>query len=99
MQKEMMRALEQAQKAEAELSARTVEFSAGGGMVTVVANGKLQITDVRIKPEAIDPDDPEGLADLVLAAVQGAQESAARLQQELQSQLLGGLGGLGLPGM
>lgn len=99
MQKEMMRALEQAQKAEADLAARTVEFSAGGGMVTVVANGKLEITDVRIKPEAIDPDDPEGLSDLVLAAVKGAQESAARLQQQLQSELLGGLGGLGLPGM
>ena len=99
MQKEMMRALEQAQKAEADLAARTVEFSAGGGMVTVVANGKLEITDVRIKPEAIDPDDPEGLADLVLAAVKGAQESAAQLQQQLQSELLGGLGGLGLPGM
>ena len=99
MQKEMMKALQQAQEAQAQLASKTVEFSAGGGAVIVVANGELRITDIRIKAEALDPDDPEGTADLILAAVAGAQDSAAKLAEQMQGEILGGLGGLGLPGM
>lgn len=87
---------EQLQKAQEELSGQTVEFTAGGGAVTVKATGDLQIAAITIKPEAIDPDDPEFLADAVMAAVNGALESAKSLQQ----QAMGGmLGGLGLPGL
>ena len=55
-------------KAQEELANETVEATAGGGMVTVKANGALEITEIKIDPKAIDPDDPELLADLVRAA-------------------------------
>ena len=88
----------QMEKAQEELAKETVEASAGGGMVTVKATGALQITEIKISAEAIDPDDPEMLADMVLAAVNEALRSAQSLQQ---SKLGGvaGLGDLGLPGM
>ena len=99
MQKEMMKALQQAQEAQAQLASRTVEFSAGGGAVTATANGELRIVDLKIKPEVLDPDDPETAVDTILMAIQGAQDSAAKLAEQVQGEILGGLGGLGLPGM
>ncbi len=82
-------------------SSRTqvVEASAGGGMVTVKANGAMEITEITIDPKAIDPDDPELLADMVLAAVNEAIRSAQALMEQRMGGLAGGaLGGLGLPG-
>src|SRR5436309_11960706 len=92
---------DQMAKAQAELASETVEASAGGGMVTVKATGDLQITEIKISPEAIDPDDPELLADMVLAAVNEALRSAQSLAQSKLGGMagLGDLGGLGLPGM
>src|ERR687888_1700475 len=87
---------EQMAKAQDELAGETVEASAGGGMVTVKATGGLEITEIKIAPEAIDPDDPELLADMVLAA---ANEALRNAQGLAQSKLGGMLGGLGLPGM
>jgi nucleoid-associated protein EbfC len=89
MQAEMM-------KAQEELAHETVEASAGGGMVTVTATGAGEIQRIVIAPEAIDPEDPELLADMVLAAVNEAIRSANSLAQ---SRLGGVTGGLGLPGM
>jgi nucleoid-associated protein EbfC len=89
-------------KAQEELAGQTVEASAGGGMVTVTANGSLEITEIKISPEAIDPDDPELLADMVLAAVNEALRSAQSLVESRLGGAIGGmegLGGLGLPGM
>ena len=83
-------------KAQEELATETVEASAGGGMVTVKATGAGEITEITIDPKAIDPDDPELLQDLVLAAVNEALRSAQALAQ---SKLGGSLGSLGLPGM
>jgi nucleoid-associated protein EbfC len=96
----MMQQVQQMQaemaKAQEELAGETVEASAGGGMVTVTANGAGEIQQIRIAPEAIDPDDPELLADTILAAVNEALRSANSLAQAR----LGGLtGGLGLPGL
>jgi DNA-binding YbaB/EbfC family protein len=88
----------QMEKAQEELATETVEASAGGGMVTVKATGDLQITEIKISPEAIDPDDPELLADMVLAAVNEALRSAQSLAQSKLGGMAG-LGGLGLPGM
>jgi DNA-binding YbaB/EbfC family protein len=85
-------------KAQEELASETVEASAGGGMVTVKATGDLQITEIKISPEAIDPDDPELLADMVLAAVNEALRSAQSLAQSKLGGMAG-LGDLGLPGM
>jgi DNA-binding YbaB/EbfC family protein len=96
----MMQQVQQMQaemaKAQEELATETVEASAGGGMVTVIANGAGEIQQIKIAPEAIDPEDPELLADTILAAVNEALRSANNLAQSR----LGGLtGGLGLPGL
>jgi nucleoid-associated protein EbfC len=90
---------QQMAKAQEELANETVEASAGGGMVTVKATGALEITEVRISPEAIDPEDPELLQDMVLAAVNEALRSAQSLVESKLGGALGGLGGLGLPGL
>jgi DNA-binding YbaB/EbfC family protein len=92
---------EQVQKMQDEAVNQTAEASAGGGMVKVTANGAGEVLSITISPEAIDPDDPEALADLVLAGVNEALR-AAHAQVEAKAQaLMGqmGLGGLGLPGL
>jgi DNA-binding YbaB/EbfC family protein len=89
---------EQLAQAQEEAATQVVEASAGGGMVTVKATGSGELTEVKIKPEAIDPDDPEVLEDMVLAAVNEALRSASSLMESKMSGLMGGLGGLGLPG-
>ncbi|HEX5225077.1 MAG TPA: YbaB/EbfC family nucleoid-associated protein [Solirubrobacteraceae bacterium] len=90
--------------AQEELRNEIVEASAGGGMVTVKISGALELREVKIDPQAVDPDDAEILADMVLAAV----NEALRKAQELAERKLGGatggldlgsLGGLGLPGL
>jgi DNA-binding YbaB/EbfC family protein len=90
---------EQMAKAQEELANETVEASVGGGMVVVKATGAGDITEIKISPEAIDPDDPEGLADLVLAGVNQAIRNAQELQQSKLGGAIGGLKGLGLPGL
>src|SRR5215207_1122899 len=101
MLQQMQQLQAQMAKAQEELANETVEASAGGGMVTVKATGALEITEIRISPEAIDPDDPELLADMVLAAVNEALRSAQSLAQSKIGGAtgLGDLGNLGLPGM
>jgi DNA-binding YbaB/EbfC family protein len=86
-------------KAQEELANEVVEASAGGGMVVVKANGGGEIREIKIDPKAIDPDDPEFLEDAVLAAVNEALRSAQALAQSKLGGMMGGLGGLGLPGL
>jgi DNA-binding YbaB/EbfC family protein len=86
-------------KAQEELKNETVEASAGGGMVTVKATGGLEIVEIKISPDAIDPDDPDLLADMVLAAVNEALRSAQSLVEAKLGSAMGGLQGLGLPGL
>src|SRR5439155_8141541 len=87
----------QVQKAQEEIQNETVEGTAGGGAVKVTATGGGKITAIEIAKEAIDPDDPEGLADLVLAAVNNALENAETLaKSKLNLGALGDLGSLGL---
>ena len=90
---------EQVAKAQEELATQTVEASAGGGMVTVTATGAGVIKEIKIAKEAIDPDDPDMLADMVLAAVNEALRSAQGLMESRLGGMMGGLGGLGLPGL
>jgi len=91
---------EQMQKAQAELADETVEATAGGGMVKIVANGAGEIKEIKIDPKAIDPDDPEMLEDMILAAVNEAVRSAHSLMETKLGGMAGGaLGGLGLPGL
>jgi DNA-binding YbaB/EbfC family protein len=96
----MMKQVQAMQKkmaqAQDELAHETVEASAGGGAVTVVVSGNLEVREVRIDPAAVDPDDVEMLQDVVLAAV----NEALRAAQELAQQKLGGAtAGLDLPNM
>ena len=95
--------MKQAQKIQAqiakmqeELSSRMVEASAGGGMITVVANGKQEVVSIRIEPEVIDASDREMLQDLVVAAV----NEALRKSQEMVSEEMKKItGGLNIPGL
>jgi DNA-binding YbaB/EbfC family protein len=81
-----------------EVSKRKVEASAGGGMVVVEANGAQEILAVRIDREAITPDDPQMLEDLVLAAVNEALRKAREMVAQEMSKLAGGIGGK-IPGL
>jgi DNA-binding YbaB/EbfC family protein len=89
----------QMEKAQEELKTAFVEHSAGGGAVTVKVSGALEVAEITIKPEAIDPEDPEMLQDLLVSAVNGGIAAAQAMQQQKMMGQLGGLGGLGLPGM
>ena len=94
MQAEMARMQEEAAN-------ETAEASVGGGMVKVTANGAGEVLSITISPEAIDPEDPEGLGDLVLAGVNEALRSAhAAVEAKAQAMVNQmGLGDLGLPGL
>jgi len=81
-----------------ELAGRTVEASAGGGMVTAVVNGKLEVVQVRIDPSLLDGRDLEMLQDLVVAAVNEGIRSAQKMTADEMGKLTGGLG-IKLPGM
>ena len=87
----------QMQKAQAEMEDETVEGSAGGGAVTVKATGTGKLIEIKIAKEAIDPEDPETLEDLVLAATNSALAAAEELvKSKLNLGALGDLGSLGL---
>lgn len=94
----MQKMMKQVQKMQAEmarmqeeLATREVEASAGGGMVTVVANGKQEVMSIKIKPEAVDPDDVEMLEDLVLAAVKEALRKSQEMVTEEMNRITGGM--------
>ena len=99
---QMMRQVQQMQaemaKAQDELKNETVEASAGGGMVTVKVSGELEVLELKIDPEAVDPEDVELLQDMVQAATNEAIRSAQELAASKLGAATGGLGGLGLPG-
>ncbi len=87
------------QKVQETLAGILVEGSAGGGMVKVVANCKLEIQSISIEPEVITPDDKEMLEDLIVAAVnQALTHAQARAGEEMKKVTGGMLGGLNLPG-
>jgi len=92
---------EQVQRMQEDAKKETAEASVGGGMVKVTANGAGEVIAIEIARDAIDPDDPEGLADLVLAGVNEALRSAQAKVEAKAQQLIGelGLGDLGLPGL
>lgn len=83
-------------KAQEELAQATVEGTSGGGMVTVTMTGKKEITGVKLKKEAVDPDDIEMLEDLIVAAIKDADNKAEELSANKMGAFgnLGGLGGL-----
>ena len=96
MMKQAQAMQQKMQKIQEELAEKEVTATAGGGAVTVTANGKKEISRVEIKPEAVDPDDVEMLEDLIVAAVNEAMRMADEMAQEDMAQVTGGLnlGGL-----
>jgi DNA-binding YbaB/EbfC family protein len=89
MQQEMLRMQE-------EMENKTWSATAGGGMVTATVNGKHEVVDLKINPEAVDPDDVEMLQDMIIAAVNEAMRTADAEAAQNMSRLTGGmnLGGL-----
>lgn len=79
-----------------ELGQKTVETTSGGGMVTVVANGKQQILSITIEKEVVNPQDVDMLQDLVLAAVNDALTKSQQMVQQEMGKLTGGLN---IPGL
>ena len=99
LMKQAQKMQEQLMAAQAELSAREFDGSAGGGLVKVVMTGGGELVSVTIDPKAVDPDDVETLQDLVVAAVRDAHRAVGELAAQKMGPVTGGLGGLGLPGM
>lgn len=96
LMKQAKKMQEQMVKMQEELEEKTVEASVGGGVVSVVANGKKEIIEITIKPEAVDPDDVEMLQDLIMAAVNEATRKADEMAQAEMGKLTGGMG---MPGL
>lgn len=96
MMKQVQKMQQNMIKLQEELKGRTVESTAGGGMVKVVANGNNEVLSIEINPGAVDPEDVEMLQDMVLAAVNDALKKA----QDMVSQEMNKLtGGLNIPGL
>ena len=89
---QMQKLQEEMEKTQESLADVEVTGSSGGGMVTVVATGKQEIRSIKIKPEAVDPDDVEMLEDLVLAAIVDALQKSQELADERMSGLTSGMG-------
>ncbi len=92
--KQAQRMQAEMQKAQEELKESEVTGTAGGGMVEVTMMGDKTISNITIKPEAVDPNDVEMLEDLIIAAFNEAATKVDELQQELMGPLAGGMGGL-----
>lgn len=87
---------EKMEAVQAEVEKKTVEATAGGGVVTVVANGKKEIESIKLKPEVVDPDDVETLEDLIMVAVNDAIRQADEMMTEGMNEIAGGLN---IPGL
>jgi len=96
LMKQAMKAQQQAAEVEAELAARTVEATSGGGAVKVVATCKGQLKSIKIDPEAVDPEDVETLEDMITLAVDNAIEEGQKIQAEEMSKVTAGMN---LPGL
>jgi DNA-binding YbaB/EbfC family protein len=84
------------QQLQEEMRNKRFESSSGGGMVTAVVNGRNELVDLKIDPQAVDPNDIEMLEDLIKAAIQGA---ATKSQEEMKQEMANLTGGLNIPGI
>lgn len=91
MMKQVKKMQEQMLKAQEELGTKTIEGTAGGGVVTVSVNGHKKVLGIAIKPEAVDPEDVEMLQDLVMTAVNDALAKAEELANKDMGKYTGGM--------
>ena len=96
MIKQAQKMQEDMEALQAELDEREYDISAGGGMVTLKINGKKEVISMEIKPEIVDPDDTETLADIIIAA---GNEGIKRVEETNSSEMAKVTGSIGLPGM
>lgn len=96
MLKQAQQMQEQMKKVQEELVQKTVEATAGGGMIKVVANGRKELVSIKIDPNAVDKDDIEMLEDLVMAAVNQALRNA---EEMIAAEMGKVTGGLNIPGL
>ena len=92
MMKQAQQMQERVKKLQEEAGSKTVEASAGGGMVTVVANGRQEVLSIKIAPSVVDPKDIEMLQDLILAAINEALRKSQELMKEEMARLTAGMG-------
>jgi DNA-binding YbaB/EbfC family protein len=100
---DMQKMMQKAQKMQSkmsdmqdELAEKKVDASAGGGVVTVTVNGNQEVVDIDIEPDAMDPEDPEMLEDLILAATNEAMRKVQEMVSEEMNKITGGMN---IPGM
>jgi nucleoid-associated protein EbfC len=91
MMKQMQKMQKKMQEAQEELNEKKIDGSAGGGMVTVTVTGSKEVVEVKINPEAVDPDDVEMLQDLVLAATNDALKKVEELTNNTMGQFTKGM--------
>jgi DNA-binding YbaB/EbfC family protein len=96
IQKMMKQAQQMQERMQKQMAELRLEATAGGGMVTVVVDGHKHVHSVRIDPEAISKDDVEILQDMIVAAINDAHR---KVDDAMQKQMSGMMGGLGIPGM
>ena len=96
LMKQAQKFQQQMEEMQEQLQRKEFKASVGGGTVVAVANGKKEILDIKIKPEAVDPDDVEMLEDLIMSA---CNEALKKAEQETANEMKKLTGGLNIPGM
>ncbi len=96
MMKQAQELQERMAKMQEEAGKKTVEATAGGGMVTVVINGRQQVLSIKIDPEVVNPDDIDMLQDLIMAAI---NDGIRKTQESMTEEMKGMTGGMNIPGL
>ena len=99
MMQQVQKMQQDMERLQAEIDQKTVEAQAGGGVVRVVCNGAMEIIEVEIDPDVVDPEDVDLLRDLVIAAVNEALREAREMVNEEMQKITGGLNLPNLPGI
>ena len=99
MMKQVQKMQEDMAALQEELDAREYEVKAGGGVVTVKINGKLEVLSIDVAPEVVDPDDIETMTDIIVAAVNEAIKKVNETNSEEMGKITGGLNVPGIPGL
>lgn len=99
MLKQVQKMQEDMANLQADLDEREFTATSGGGMISVTVNGKHEVLELKISPEAMDPDEPEMLEDLITVALNEAIANATKTSEEEMGAITGGLNIPGMPGM